>query len=38
VSVEVMDDEILVHAVTKDAAEDLASGEMDRRVTAVEGG
>ena len=38
VSVEVMDDEILVHAVTKDAAEGLALGEMDRRVSAVEGG
>ncbi len=38
VSVEVMDDEILVHAITKDAAEELARGEMDRRVSAVEGG
>ncbi len=38
VSVEVMDDEILVHAVTKDAAEGLANGEMDRRVSAIEGG
>ena len=37
VSVEVMDDEILVHAITGDAAESLAEGEMDRRVTAVEG-
>jgi multicomponent Na+:H+ antiporter subunit E len=38
VSVEVMDDDILVHAVTRDAADGLATGGMDRRVTAVEGG
>ncbi len=36
VSVEVRDDEILVHAVTREAAEGLASGDMDRRVDAIE--
>ncbi|MDX1483972.1 MAG: Na+/H+ antiporter subunit E [Alphaproteobacteria bacterium] len=36
VSVEVLDDEILVHAITREAAEGLASGDMDRRVDAVE--
>lgn len=31
-------DEILVHALSRDAAEGLAGGDMDRRVTRVEGG
>lgn len=37
ISVEVARGEILVHAVTALAAEGLQSGEMDRRVCAVEG-
>lgn len=37
VTVDVGDDELLVHALTKDAAEDLQSGEMHRRVKHVEG-
>ena len=32
------DKEILVHGITSDTAGDLASGEMDRRVTWFEGG
>lgn len=36
VSVEVMDDKILVHAVTREAAEGLARGDMDLRVDAIE--
>jgi multicomponent Na+:H+ antiporter subunit E len=36
VSVEVMDDEILVHAITSEAAEGLADGDMDSRVDAIE--
>jgi multicomponent Na+:H+ antiporter subunit E len=36
VSVEIQDEGILVHAVTKEAADGLADGDMDRRVTAVE--
>jgi len=36
VSVEVEDNEILVHAITREAAEGLASGDMDRRVDAIE--
>lgn len=35
-SVEVGKDEFLVHALTREGANDLASGEMDRRVTAFE--
>ncbi|HUU72576.1 MAG TPA: Na+/H+ antiporter subunit E [Burkholderiales bacterium] len=35
-SVEVGEDEILVHALTRSGANDLAAGEMDRRVTAFE--
>lgn len=38
VSVEVSHDEILVHALTREAADGLASGEMDRRVSEFEGG
>ena len=38
ISVEVEDDGIVVHALTGDFASDTANGEMDRRVTAVEGG
>ena len=37
VSVEVEGDEITVHALTREAARGLETGEMDRRVTAVEG-
>jgi multicomponent Na+:H+ antiporter subunit E len=36
ISVEVGRDEILVHALTRAGASDLASGEMDRRVTEFE--
>jgi multicomponent Na+:H+ antiporter subunit E len=37
VAIEVSDDDILVHALTRDAFADLAGGEMDRRVTRAEG-
>jgi len=37
ISVEVARGEILVHALTRDGAESLAKGEMDRRVTHFEG-
>jgi multicomponent Na+:H+ antiporter subunit E len=37
VSIDVTGDEIVVHALTREAARDLASGEMDRRVTRYEG-
>jgi multicomponent Na+:H+ antiporter subunit E len=37
VSVGVEGDEIVVHALTREAAEGLQTGEMDRRVTAFEG-
>jgi multicomponent Na+:H+ antiporter subunit E len=36
ISLEVSDDEIEVHALSVDAAEDLQSGEMGRRVVALE--
>ena len=36
ISLEVNDDEIEVHALSVDAAEDLESGEMGRRVAALE--
>ena len=36
VSVEVMDELILVHALTREAAIGLANGDMDRRVDAIE--
>ena len=35
-SVEVGEDEFLVHALTIEGANDLAAGDMDRRVTAFE--
>ncbi len=38
VSVEVEDGDIIVHAIAGNLASDMAKGEMDRRVTAVEGG
>ncbi|MDE3000965.1 MAG: Na+/H+ antiporter subunit E [Gemmatimonadota bacterium] len=38
VSVDVEDDLVLVHALSRESAEELAGGEMDRRVRAVEGG
>ena len=37
VSVEIEDDLILVHAITRDAADGLLTGDMDRRVDAIEG-
>jgi len=37
VSIRVTDDSILVHAITREMAEDAQSGAMDRRVTAMEG-
>ncbi len=37
VSVSLRDDKILVHALTKEAADELRRGEMDRRMCAVEG-
>ena len=37
VSVSVDDDRIAIHALTRDAVEGLATGEMDRRVRALEG-
>jgi multicomponent Na+:H+ antiporter subunit E len=36
ISVEVGRDEILVHALTRSGARELAAGEMDRRVTKFE--
>jgi multicomponent Na+:H+ antiporter subunit E len=36
ITVEADEDEFLVHALTEAGAEDLAGGEMDRRVTAFE--
>ena len=36
-TIRVFGDEILVHALSKDAADALAEGEMDRRVTELEG-
>ena len=37
VSVDLQDDYILVHALTREGAQALAEGEMDRRVGSVEG-
>ena len=37
VSVEVGEGRILVHALTNESAEDLETGEMDRKVTGLEG-
>lgn len=37
VSIWVMDDEITVHAISEEGAEELLQGEMDRRVTRMEG-
>ncbi len=37
ISVDVANDEILVHALSKDGADDLQTGEMDRRVTRMAG-
>ncbi|MEE3370757.1 MAG: Na+/H+ antiporter subunit E [Planctomycetota bacterium] len=37
VSVAIEDDEIVVHALTRSAADEDKSGEMDRRVTQLEG-
>lgn len=38
VSIELEGDEIIVHALNKAFAEDLFTGDMDRRVTAIEPG
>ena len=38
VSVDVGEGEILVHALSRDGADELAQGEMDRRVTRMSGG
>ncbi len=37
ISIDVSEKEILVHALTREGAEGLASGDMDRRVTRFEG-
>jgi multicomponent Na+:H+ antiporter subunit E len=37
VSVRVLPGEILVHALSKNGADDLVTGRMDRRVSAIEG-
>lgn len=37
-TIRVFDDQILVHALSQEGADELAGGEMDRRVIAVEGG
>ncbi len=37
VSIQVHEDRILVHAIAKEVAEELQKGEMDRRVTRMEG-
>jgi multicomponent Na+:H+ antiporter subunit E len=37
VSIDLQGDEILVHALTREAADDLRSGEMDRKVCEFEG-
>ena len=37
VSIQVHDDRILVHAIAEEVAADLEKGEMDRRVTRMEG-
>lgn len=37
VTVDIDGDEFVVHALSQEAADDLATGEMDRRVTALEG-
>ena len=38
ITLDVRDGEMLVHALTKDTAAGLQTGEMDRRVTRLEGG
>mgnify|MGYP001267923253 CR=1 FL=1 len=38
VAVDVGEGHILVHALTRESADDLATGDMDRRVTALESG
>ena len=37
ITLDVQDDKFLVHALTDEAAADLDSGEMDRRVSDMEG-
>ena len=36
ITIEIQDADILVHALTKDAADELSSGKMDRKVTSME--
>ena len=36
-TIRIFDDQVLVHALSQEGADSLAEGEMDRRVTAVEG-
>ena len=38
VTMDIDDGEFVVHALSRDAADDLAQGEMDRRVTALDNG
>jgi len=38
ITLDVRGDDMLVHALTKDTAAGVKSGEMDRKVTALEGG
>ena len=37
ITLDVRDDKFLVHALSDEAAADLDTGEMDRRVSAMEG-
>jgi multicomponent Na+:H+ antiporter subunit E len=36
ITVDIMDDELLVHCLTQDGADGLLTGEMDRKSAAVE--
>ncbi|NBC15355.1 MAG: cation transporter [Gammaproteobacteria bacterium] len=38
VAIEIGDDDVFVHALTREGFDELAAGEMDRRVTWAEGG
>ena len=38
ITLDVRNNEMLVHALTKETAEGLMTGDMDRRVTRLEGG
>ena len=37
VTIQIDDDNIEIHALTKEMAEDVKSGEMDKRVSVLEG-